>query len=457
MDTGANVVVMTREAAKKARLHVREIDQEIKGFGGATTALGYIGTVHLRVLPFWIDPDTDALCQEFLTLTFREVYVTDFLAGVDMLAGRQAMEEAHPFLYKLLVDRMDRNPCEFADSVPDDEERFDAEVIECLDEIVDRYGLPLVVQTDGGPNMSAAVTKEHVEGQGAIKYVTTPRRANSNGLVEVTTRLVKTALKCHIGGGDKRKFHTCLKRVKRDLNNRVHTIKGKSPFEIMFGFPQRTELLAKLDGLALTGHPRSIAYERALEAVHMQMEATVEEAKRRTRNEHVQRKRWYDSQIREHRIFKVGDYALLMNRPVPKQLEGYFSRAVYKITEVLHGDTYQVEQIATKATTRAHASHLKAYDMTRSSEEKEIALAFKESEGMIEKVVKHSTAGSKTMWFSVQYVGHDKPTWLSARELKSAPAFVTYCDEHHLDIPSLIKEEKKEEERKAKRKADAAK
>ena len=364
------------------------------------------------------------------------------------LLGPFSADEGDPTYVLVVADALS-SYVELFPITPEGKGPSAAEVRDHLHWIIETYGVPLKVQTDGASNMASSMTKEFIESLGAVKYETTPRRAQANGLVEVTNRLIQIALKCHIGTGDKNKFHAYLRQVKRDLNNRVHLTKGKSPFEIMFGFPQRTELMAKLDGLVLTGHPDSTGYIRALDAVHEAMDATVAIARAKTRQENIQRKRWHDDKLRVHRTFKINDYILLMNRTVPLKLESFYSNAIYQVKEILHGDTYRVEQIATKAETRAHASHMRWYDISESSVEEEIKRAFKESEGMIEKITRHSTEGSLVHWFSVQYMGHDKPTWLNAKELRNAPLFKSYCDVHHLAIPKLIAAVTAEEKREA--------
>ena len=156
--------------------------------------------------------------------------------------------------------------------------------------------------------------------------------------------------------------------------------------------------------------------------------------------ERIKRKRWYDAQMKEHRIFKEGDFVLIMNRPVTLQLQSPYSPAVYRVVENKGDDTYKVEQLATKATTRAHASHMRIYDMTRSSLGEEIARAWGQARGEIESINRTTMdPDSEVTWFSVTWVGHDKPTWQTAKDLKGTEKFREYCDRYHLSITALVK------------------
>ena len=109
-----------------------------------------------------------------------------------------------------------------------------------LDSIICRWGVPLSVRTDNGPQFVSSEFQEFLQSYGIYWLSTTPMWPAANGEVERQNRSLLKSLKiAHMSGKD---YKAELRRFLLAYRSTPHTVTGVAPGELMMGRPMRTKL-----------------------------------------------------------------------------------------------------------------------------------------------------------------------------------------------------------------------
>ncbi|KAA0709172.1 hypothetical protein E1301_Tti017617 [Triplophysa tibetana] len=115
-----------------------------------------------------------------------------------------------------------------------------AKVIDCLEDIFSRHGLPLTLKSDNGPQFRSDEFKDFCETNGIKHLKTTPKWAQANGEVERQNASIMKRIKiAHSDGLDWQKELRKYVTVYRGI---VHNTTGKSPAELLFKRRMRGKL-----------------------------------------------------------------------------------------------------------------------------------------------------------------------------------------------------------------------
>lgn len=113
-------------------------------------------------------------------------------------------------------------------------------VIEFLDTIFSRYGNPLALRTDNGPQFVSDVFQQYLRTNGIKWLSTTPLWPQANGLVERTNRSILKVLK--IAHLEKKEMLAEFRKFLVAYRSTPHSVTGFTPFSLMFGREMRTKL-----------------------------------------------------------------------------------------------------------------------------------------------------------------------------------------------------------------------
>ena len=115
-----------------------------------------------------------------------------------------------------------------------------AKVIEGLEEIFSRHGLPATVKTDNGPQFVSADFRSYMAENGIRHNRTTPRWAQANGEVERQNSSILKRLK--IAQAEGQDWRQELRRYLLQYRAIPHNTTGRSPGELLFNRQIRTKM-----------------------------------------------------------------------------------------------------------------------------------------------------------------------------------------------------------------------
>lgn len=223
----------------------------------------------------------------------------------------------------------------FIKAVKDTSSRF---VVNAIKDMSAHFGVPFRIITDRG---SAFTSKnfEHFCTKHAIKHIlnasSTPR---ANGQVERYNRTILHALRT-MCDNDQRKWEDHLPAIQWSLNSSQHSITKKSPQELLFGF---TPKYINEEKLKLTLLDESANYEVFVD----HRPAIRDEADKNIKKNQENQKERFQINHKPPREYKIGDNVVIFREPPStgesRKLLRKF-RGPYKVTEILYGDRYRVE------------------------------------------------------------------------------------------------------------------
>ena len=112
--------------------------------------------------------------------------------------------------------------------------------VEELRELFARFGLPLQVVTDNGPQFTSAEFANFLSVNGVRHIRTAPYHPASNGAAERAVRMLKDGLRANARDGGT--LHRRVQKVLMTYRTAPHAVTGRPPAEVMFGRPIRTRL-----------------------------------------------------------------------------------------------------------------------------------------------------------------------------------------------------------------------
>ena len=114
-----------------------------------------------------------------------------------------------------------------------------AKVIEACEDIFSRWGLPISVRTDNGPQFGCEF-QAYLKQNGVFWFSTTPMWPAANGEVERQNRSLLKSLKVAQNSG--RNYRSELRKFLMAYRSTPHSVTGVSPAELMMGRQMRTKL-----------------------------------------------------------------------------------------------------------------------------------------------------------------------------------------------------------------------
>ena len=117
-----------------------------------------------------------------------------------------------------------------------------AEIINCLGHSFARFGLPVKIITDNGPQFTSAEFDEYLEQRGICHSKSSNYFPSSNGCIERFHGTLKNRLKKVFYDHREIAFETALDKVLYDIRKTTNAMTGQTPYQLLFGRPMRTEL-----------------------------------------------------------------------------------------------------------------------------------------------------------------------------------------------------------------------
>lgn len=113
-------------------------------------------------------------------------------------------------------------------------------VIDKLDEIFSRFGYPVSIRSDNGPQFKSEKYSQYLESINVKAVLTTPKWAQANGEVERQNHSIMKRIKIACAEGTPWKLE--LRKYLLAYRAIPHSTTGKSPAELMFGRKLRTKM-----------------------------------------------------------------------------------------------------------------------------------------------------------------------------------------------------------------------
>ena len=192
-----------------------------------------------------------------------------------------------------------------------------ATIIKCLDNHFARYGTPVGLRTDNGPNLVSDEMEKYLEEMGIVHHHTTPLWPRANGEVERENRSLLKAMRVFQAEG--KNWRSELNKFLLAYRSTNHTTTGVSPAELFFKRKLTTKLPELQEG---DGKQSAVVYQQVRDRDAERKQLAKDYADRRN---HA-----------KDRDVNVGDEVLLERKKENKLSPSYESEP-YKVTG-RHGD-----------------------------------------------------------------------------------------------------------------------
>ncbi|KAG9395249.1 hypothetical protein J8273_0470 [Carpediemonas membranifera] len=259
------------------------------------------------------------------------------------------------------------------------------------DRVFTRYGVPLELQSDGGPEYANSILDAMLTELKVLRHFTIPYHPQSNGLVERRNAEIGRHLRWMVLAiASRDEWATLVPTVQMILNGTTHTATQFSPHELIFGQPHNL-FSTEWDG-AEWGDKRIVEFKQSLQEVLRTLEDSVREGTSAR------------SQI-ETKGVEVGDYVLWKHEN-PKKLDCP-NRGPWKIHEVLPNHKVKLQSIVTGDIRVTHVDKLMPFETDlEETQMKQLAESDKE-QFEIEKIEKIDW---KTGMVTIKWKNYDERT-----------------------------------------------
>lgn len=228
-----------------------------------------------------------------------------------------------------------------------------------VDGFVCRYGVPLQLHTDQGPQFESQLMKAVCLLLDITKTRTTAYHPQSDGMIERFNRTLEKLLSSCVEDHSQWDLH--LQRTLLAYRSSVHASTSYSPSHLMFG----RELQLPVDIMygAPPGRPTSNHPQYVLD-LQQSLEKAFARARHTTQTALKRQKTVYDGSIRRSTQFQPGDAVFLFSPVVPvgksRKLHRYWS-GPHRIDTVIDNITAQITDLATQKRQVVHVNRLKPY------------------------------------------------------------------------------------------------
>ena len=354
----------------------------------------------------------------------------------DILGPMPSKGPGSPTHILVAVDSLTRFTSAYTISPKSGGDPTSAEVISAFKKHMTFWGYPLELQTDRASIFHSEEFAKFAQASHFQHHWTTPRHAQSNGLVEKINYLIQIYIRAHTGTRVE-DWPAYLDQVICDLNDRKHSVLRCSPYEATFGFPRRSSSTAAVSHSSPSDVESEEDIREAVAAIHTSISNLVALAQQRTHEDQQARAKLVASSLKRHRVFNKGDYVILQNAPTPGKLLSHFSPVPYEVVSVENYDIYMLRNILSpRATLKAHASHMKYLDCSRFSPAQHLQFCLDAGEQVVHSILAHRREADGSYMFLVQWdvLGLMSSTWEPPESLQKVLAFKDYVSSHNLRI-----------------------
>ena len=113
-------------------------------------------------------------------------------------------------------------------------------VIDCLDEVFSRHGLPVSLKSDNGPQFASEEFQEYCKQNNIVHCKVTARWTQANG--EVERQNASLLKRIQIAQAESRDWRKEMRKYLTSYRSIAHPTTGKSPAELLFGRKMRGKL-----------------------------------------------------------------------------------------------------------------------------------------------------------------------------------------------------------------------
>lgn len=305
------------------------------------------------------------------TLTYQPF---DML-GIDFIGPLPISDEGFKYILHI-IDYFSRYTAAWATK-----SNSSVEAVDCLKDFCLHYQIPIVVYHDPGTHFEAQLFKDFCK-QKSIVSISSPSGASkSTGMIERANRILEDCLKKRASMDGVNSWPKHLKEATRDVNTRVMTRMGYTPFEILYGLEPRLQYETALYPSTRTKAIQSAATElgariysefqskmnRLLLDRTVQMNDGREEVRRTQIAMNSAMKKKYDRGVKGW-TFEAGDLVMLWDTTVNKGLGEKMSVqwpgpfVVKELTAGGHGVSYWLCHLnGTTIPGAFHGDHLKLF------------------------------------------------------------------------------------------------
>ena len=135
------------------------------------------------------------------------------------------------------------------------------EVVNCLSHSFSRFGIPVKIISDNGPQFISNEFDKFVSQLGIVHSRSSNYFPSSNGCIERFHSTLKSRLKRIFYDQGHVEFEVALVKVLYDVRKTTNAMTGQTPFQLMFGRPMRTDLSRLTEGITVETSPRNISQE----------------------------------------------------------------------------------------------------------------------------------------------------------------------------------------------------
>lgn len=213
-------------------------------------------------------------------------------------------------------------------------------VVSMIKNISEHFGLPKRIISDRGSAFTSKSFRTFCEENDIAHVLNATATPRGNGQVERYNRTILHSLKT-LCDNDPSKWENHLRTIQCTLNSTPHAITKKSPNELLFGFEVRP---LNADKLTLK------VYDEQIDNKNYDPMQTIEirqDASSKIQANQAKQKEMFAQKFRSPSTYKVGDMVVVFREPPAtgesRKLTRKF-RGPYKVTDVLFGDRYRVEE-----------------------------------------------------------------------------------------------------------------
>lgn len=311
-------------------------------------------------------------------------------------------------------------------------------IIKALDDrIVYRYGPPLLVQVDGGANLTSKRVESYISAHGGEMRLGVPYHPQSQGLAERQHRDIGRMLRA-LCARSPTTWAASVMRVQFELNNAFNRSIQMSAHEALYGC---TAVRPLIDTGAVSHADMTLDQRQHLIArIHQSVEATLARTREQMQREYTRK--------RKPVHYNVGDCVYLLNpaRHRPKLSTAW--NGPYFIVRKESDNVYIIKDRISEKPRKVHVEHLKPFDTTRANLEQEENNLVATDHYVIDSIIEHQLSaqrGHKAVapLFLVKWRGLEdsENSWERYDALSHTPQLRRYLTDHP-ELESVVNEYK---------------
>ncbi|CAF0825482.1 unnamed protein product [Adineta steineri] len=224
-------------------------------------------------------------------------------------------------------------------------------VAEFIVEVASTFGVPKQLLTDQGTHFNNELVNAIAQLLGCHHTLSTAYHPQTNGQVERWNATMRPQLN-KLASQQPADWDKYLSAVVSAYNNGEHDTTGITPFELMFGRNPSMVFDPTKPMVQLSKPSDYLVHMRTFRAIQIQS------ARSNTQIQQVRMKQRYDKS-RSNPRYDLNDLVLVRTPPPQRHKGAEIYQGPYRIIQLIHSNTYIVEQVHTGDQRRVHTSMLK--------------------------------------------------------------------------------------------------